>query len=288
MKKTGGAWSADEENIYFIASAASNLDNESHDHVLIAVNELMTDGQLNIIKGFIDDGKSILLDSGIFNLTNEHKRKHGISMNQALALPPDQIDGFDVLYNRYREVIDEIGEQVWGYIELDQGGREQKILTRQKLEKNGYQPMPVYHPLNDGWDYFDYLAERYDRICFGNIVQADLATRLRLIHTAWKRSKKYPKLWIHVLGMTANQWLLALPIKSCDSSTWISSLRWGTLNAPTANAPFSNLDSGYIYRRDVKTDDPRGWDKGNALSAYNAHFRQEVWRAALRDRRENL
>jgi len=288
MKATAGNWSPDEENVYFIASSTGNLDNDSHDHILIAVNEIMTEGGLDVIKRFISEGKSVLLDSGIFNLTNEHVRKHGVTMDQALALPPDEIDGFDKLYKRYREIIDEIGDKVWGYIELDQGGRENKIITRQKLERTGCRPMPVYHPLNDGWDYFDYLAKRYDRICFGNIVQADRPTRLRLIHTAWERKKKYPKLWIHLLGMTANQWLLALPINSCDSSSWISSLRWGTLNAPAANAPFSNMASEYIYRRDVPTDHPGGWDKANALCAYNAHFRQEVWRSALRDRREHL
>ena len=241
MKATAGNWSPDEENIYFIASSTGNLDNDSHDHILIAVNEIMTEVGLDVIKRFI-----------------------------------------------FSAALIEIGDKVWGYIELDQGGRENKIITRQKLERTGCRPMPVYHPLNDGWEYFDYLAERYDRICFGNIVQADRPTRLRLIHTAWERKKKYPKLWIHLLGMTANQWLLALPINSCDSSSWISSLRWGTLNAPAANAPFSNMASEYIYRRDVPTDHPGGWDKANALCAYHAHFRQEVWRSALRDRREHL
>jgi hypothetical protein len=283
LKHTHGNWDCREENIYFIAASTENLKTTCHDHVLIAVNEIMSADGLALIKRFIEQGRSVLLDSGIFNLTNAHMRRHGISMDEALALPPDEIDGFGILYDRYCQVVDEIGHMVWGYIELDQGGRENKIITRQGLEKKGYRPMPVYHPLNDGWDYFDYLAERYDRICFGNVVQADLRTRERLLHTAWKRKEKYPNLWIHLLGMTANQRLISFPINSCDSSTWISSLRWGTLAASTANAPFSKMDRRYIYRRDVPTDHARGWDKANELCGYDAHFRQEVWRAALRD-----
>ena len=62
------------------------------------------------------------------------------------------------------------------------------------LEQMGLRPIPVYHPFNDGWDYFDYLAERYDRICFGNVVQADRETRKRLVATAWERHRKYPHL----------------------------------------------------------------------------------------------
>ena len=61
-------------------------------------------------------------------------------------------------------------------VEVDQGGRENKIKTRARLEKMGLRPIPVYHPLNDGWDYFDYLAENYDRICMGNVVNAEASS----------------------------------------------------------------------------------------------------------------
>jgi hypothetical protein len=52
------------------------------------------------------------------------------------------------------------------------------------LEQMGLRPIPVYHPFNDGWHYFDYLAERYDLVCFDNVVQADRETRKRLVATA--------------------------------------------------------------------------------------------------------
>ena len=61
-----------------------------------------------------------------------------------------------------------------------------------QAESLGLKPIPVYHPLLDGWDYFDELAAQYDRICFGNIVQAPAATRIRLLHTLWERHRRYP------------------------------------------------------------------------------------------------
>jgi hypothetical protein len=36
-------------------------------------------------------------------------------------------------------------ERLWGYIELDKGGRENKLRTRTRLHNHGLNPIPVYH-----------------------------------------------------------------------------------------------------------------------------------------------
>ena len=222
VQKTDGSWSDAERNVYFLACNADQVDDILvpggliHDFLLMAVNEINESAE-QVLENSYQLGAKWFIDSGIFNLTNEHMRAHGITMDAALGLAPEEIDGFDELFARYVDILSRWKDRCWGYIELDQGGRENKIRTRARLEKLGFNPIPVYHPFNDGWDYFDYLAERYDRICVGNVVQAQSPVRKRLLATMWERKQKYPKLWIHLLGLTPNQFLNAYPIDSGDS-----------------------------------------------------------------------
>jgi len=236
-KTGGGAFDPAGRPVYFAAGAhlKGTAGGNPPAHVLVAVNELPSTAaeESNLIP-HLDAGRKVLLDSGIFWLTNEHKRAHGCSMNEALALPPEQIDGFGKLRDRYLELTTRHGDRLWGYIELDQGGAENKRRTRSTLEAAGLAPIPVYHPLNDGWDYFDELASSYDRICFGNIVQASQQARARLLHTLWERHRAYPDLWVHVLGLTASELCLSCPFESCDSSSWARMLRWNNTRTETA------------------------------------------------------
>jgi hypothetical protein len=284
MKHTGGGKfkPGGERNFYFIAAAPSSIDYmlELHSHMLIAVNEIRGKN-LYQLERVLNSGASVLIDSGIFWLTNEHKRAHGMTMDQALALAPDEIDGFNELLGDYVDVCGKYGDRSWGYIELDQGGRENKIKTRTKLEKAGLHPIPVYHPLNDGWDYFDYLAERYDRICFGNIVQADRFTRIRLIATAYERKRKFPHLWIHLLGFTPNQWMNAFPIDSADSSTWTVTVKWGGYIEKAAGQSLGHLNKDFQYMMGAEVDADNGHRKGWMQGAYAVHFQELNWQSHI-------
>lgn len=230
IRTAGGAFDRSDTPIYFAAGESS----EYPKHLLLAVNDLYHKSQELRMVRLLDQGHKILLDSGIFNLTNEHKRATGCSMDEALSLPPDEIQGFDRLFDRYVELATSYQDRLWGYIELDQGGRENKIRTRERLHGLGLAPIPVYHPLHDGWDYFDELAEGYDRMCFGNVVQANHPTRVRLLHTMWERRRQYPHLWVHVLGLSACEWCLPCPPDSCDSSSWLNALRYPAVRTESA------------------------------------------------------
>ena len=283
-RPTGGRWDPKEDVCYFIASNVETMGWSvgRTPHLLIAVNEITGGSSLGKIKQWALDGSSVFIDSGVFNLTNEHARKHGITMDKALALAPDEIEGFDDLLKNYCRIVTELKDTCWGYIEIDQGGCENKIKTRSRLEEMGFSPIPVYHPLNDGWDYFDELAQRYDRICFGNVVQADPETRKRLLVTAWERRRKYPDLWIHLLGYTPNALLNAFPINSCDSSTWLAAVRWpDAFTVRTALQPVSRLDGRFAYDYDVAGDAPGGNGHAKSMGAYEAHFMTRTWRALL-------
>lgn len=244
----GGAFDPKEAHIYFIASQFAFIDKwqGTNKYQLIGVNEIETEEQLNKLYDWCQRGGVLFIDSGIFNLTMTHARKFDTSMDEALTLSPEEIDGFDHLFDKYCRTIDKLGSVCWGYTELDQGGRDNKIRMRAKLEALGYRPMPVYHPLNDGWDYFTYLCERYDRFAFGNLVQAAPTLRVRLMATQWERKRAHPDVWIHYLGVTASPFTVAFPANSCDSSTWRSAERWGFHQETAATRVVGNLDERLV------------------------------------------
>jgi hypothetical protein len=247
IKTGGGKFDPQERPKYFLAASTSHVFVvEKHKDILIAINEIQSPKTRELFEQALEQG-NVFIDSGIYNLTNEHKRKHGTTMDEALALAPEEISGFDKLFESYVEIVKKYEEKAWGYIELDQGGRDNKIRTRQKLEELGLRPIPVYHPLNDGWDYFDELAQNYDRICFGNVVQLRGEDRKKLIATAWERHKKYPELWIHLLGYQPDELLFALPSDSADASSWCSGIRWGSIPEKACGRRLGLLERSYVY-----------------------------------------
>ena len=284
MKQTAGTWDSTDRHVYFLASGVESLTHIEAKYVLIAVNEIKSDKALEKVEALIDEGRSILIDSGIFWLTNQHARKHHVTMDVALSLPPDEIDGFDVLWKRYTTVMDRIGDRAWGYIELDQGGIHNKRITRAKLEDLGLRPIPVYHPLNDGPDYFDELADNYDRMCMGNLVQASAPTRLRLMHFLWERHRRYPDLWVHTLGVTPSQLLNAFPTDSADSSTWLNVVRWSGYKERAMLTALSDMPRHWQY----KLQDGQSQRKAQEHGANGMAFNTMNWRHWLNELSEEL
>lgn len=288
VTKTSGSWDPKRWPCYF---AAVNLQHPASscgplDQMLVPVNEIETKANYERLEGFIND-MPVFLDSGVYNLTNTHAAKHGLTMDEALTYAPDKIDGFEELFEKYMALVTKYGSKLWGASEIDQGGRANKIKTRARIEKLGFNPIPVYHPFNDGWEYFDYLAERYDRICFGNVVMADAVQRKRLIATAWERRRKYPNLWIHALGLTPSSLTVAFPINSCDSSTWIGPARWGQHRAFSANEVMGSLDVEFVYEYgDSKSE--RGYDKAVTMCSYDTFFASRMMRVIAEDQRKQL
>ena len=278
----GGRFDPSEGSVFFLATSVdfAHRIRDHHKHILIPLNEMRGNHPLEEIAKLLDTGCKLLVDSGIFWLTNHHARKTGITMDVALGIPPEQIPGFEELWSLYMRIVTRFADQLWGYIELDQGGRERKRETRRRLEAEGLSPIPVYHPLLDGWDYFDELAEGYDRLCFGNIVQADAATRTRLCHTAYERHRRYPELWVHLLGMTPNATTMHFPASSVDSSTWLSGVRWGSCAAYAGVVPFSIREPEMRYAKGepIGGDSEQGYTKALRMAAHEAAFAQRAWR----------
>lgn len=288
MKRTGGKWDPSDTGVYFIASPVDTIETtiDSTESILIAVNEL-ADEDMPVLEDAIARGKRLFIDSGIFWLTNSYARANGISMDQALAMAPSEFPDFPRLLDKYRRLIDRIGSQSWGYIEMDQGGLVNKRKTRAMLEDMGLRPIPVYHPLVDGWDYFDELAEQYDRICFANLVQADKPTRIRLMATCYERRRKYPHLWIHLLGVTPNELFNAIATQSSDSSTWLRPVRWTEGHAVQSSLKrFGYLPDTFRYKLGADKHGPNGHRKSWKLCAYDAHMIEANWRQIESDHRQ--
>jgi len=256
IKTAGKQFDPRSQQLYFVAVGPSDLGAAAHvnANILCAVNNMANEKDVETVRGFMSEGRNLLIDSGVFNLSIVHARKHGIHFYEALALAPEHIDGFNDLFDRYVQICRTIGAESWGYIEIDQGGRTNKTKIRTRLEKLGLRPIPVYHPLTDGWDYFDYLAARYDRICYGNVVDSEQDVRLRLVSTAYIRQRKYPHLWIHLLGLTPNELVHSIPVQSCDSSSWAAAVRWGSSDCFALG---KQVGDGFDHRMTYKY---RKWD----------------------------
>lgn len=272
--RTGGAWDPTDCPLYFTASdIGTHIRAGSTDrYPLIAINAIKNALDRASIEGFIADGRKVLIDSGVFELSTRHAANHDMTMADALSLVPDKIDGFDALYASYVETVNAIGGRSWGYIEIDQGGMVNKTKTRERLEALGLNPIPVYHPFNDPEDYFDFLAQRYDRLCVGNLVQADPPMRLRLVATIWERRRRYPHLWVHGLGVTPSDLTAAYPLDSCDSSTWMSGIRWGNHDAKISNRRAWALGKGFVYDMDDVNHPQRGRTKAAQFCGYDARM----------------
>jgi len=142
----------------------------------------------------------------------------------------------------------------------------------------GYRPIPVYHPLTDDSTYLEHLASTYDRICIGNLAKSSRPIRKRILHAAWETKKRHPGLWIHLLGFTPNEWINALPVDSCDSSTWLSSVRWNGYSPRAAGVPFGAMPREFQYKLHSDKDSKIGLIQGSKMASYGSKITQRNFR----------
>jgi len=297
-KQTGGGrYDPGEDIIYFLAGHNIAEIAETHRWNLVAVDQFAsgpgrdfhtTEGRdLNELEVRLAAGNLVLLDSGIFGLAQRHRKLHPeMELHDVLALPPEAIDGFDWLWDTYVKMATHYEADLWGYVELDQGGPVNKRRMRRELERIGLSPIPVYHPINDGWEYFDELAGEYDRICVGNVVHANLNQRRHIAATLWERRRRYPDLWLHLLGFTINELVVVYPTSSCDSSSWVYAIRYGAHNSPGAHAmsdSFGRFPTGFSYDQELDRLAPGGQRRGVHFLASEAYFMQATTRRQLAD-----
>jgi hypothetical protein len=109
-------------------------------------------------------------------------------------------------------------------------------------------------------------------------VQASEYVRLRILATISERKKKYPNLWIHLLGLTPNQWLNAMPINSSDSSSWLNTVRWSGYRERASLQSVGYLPKKFQY----ELGDKKSWVMGWQMGAYGSYMNMLNWRSRLK------
>lgn len=255
LVRTHGRWQAQDAPQYWAAIVASLMPAAVpvNRWLLVTAPDCAKEAALEELERYCRAGNHLLIDSGVFGLAMAAAKKRGVDHNEGLRTPPEQIEGWERFMQQWKQVIDRMRDLCWGYIEIDLGGTEQKRKTRAALEAEGYRPIPVIHPLQDGWDYFDEMADRYDRLCIGNLVTAKADTRFDILRTVAERRKGRRVQWIHALGVTAGPLWLSVRTESCDSSTPASPLRWGMPMHATSAFHASDLpDMPYLRAAGVE------------------------------------
>lgn len=281
---SGGKFDPAAENIAFLAGTVEDHIIAQNPYTLLALNELKTAKQLDLLDRWCDE-RNVMLDSGVYALASAHARANDIGMAQAFATPPEEMDGWDALYDKWCTMATRFGDRIWGIVELDQGGAEYARETRERVARDtGVTPIPVYHPLSDGWDYYDELAGGFDRICCGGLALTP-AGRLRLCYTVVERARAYPYLWTHLLGVTPMPWVLSLGHKgSTDSSAWLGPCRWAaSWRSWSMLQRIAGMPNGMTYLRGSDPDSDTGFRKAKRQMAASATFQQHVLREVVSD-----
>jgi hypothetical protein len=249
-------------------------------YILVSLTEVsLTPTGLASVRHVTQDlGQTLMLDSGVYGFVNDYIRKHDTDepFGEVRKKSPSTFADFEALVRKYVQFVQYFENDLWGYVEIDIGSPAEKTATRKLLEGYGLKPIPVYHPAVDDYDYFDYLAERYDRVCCGNMGQASEPIRMRILATLYERARKYPYLWVHVLGTRNHHWFNAYPLQSADATSWLEGLRFGQITHYVDGYPMGALSEEYTYRQTEQ------YAKARHLAAYTVAMDVRV----RRDRNE--
>lgn len=283
--KTGGAFENGEQ-MSFIATNVGNMkaamELDLHKHVLVPLDQVsITAGHVNDIRRAARQGFKILLDSGVYSMTANYARATGKLIEYAHLQPPETFSEWPVLRRKYEAVVGDLGDELWGYIELDQGTAEQKTKTRLELEAAGLHPIPVYHPASDTPEYFQKLLAEYDRVCVGGLaITGGPAVRRRVMATVWERRQAYPDTWVHLLGVSLlTPEVLAYPPDSIDSSSWTTLSRWAKAFRPMSlSGGLAGTGEEMRYSYNAEADAVDGSGKARHLGMYEDYMMERSWR----------
>lgn len=276
---THGTWSMNDAPVFFAAVIAAHFIavTNQNQFLLVTAPDVERDEITEECFKYCTRGGRLMIDSGIFGIALAAAKRRGVDHNEGLRTPPEQIDGWSDFISSWKRCITVLGDACWGYVEIDLGGTEQKRKTRAALEAEGYRPIPVVHPITDGWDYFDELADTYDRLCIGNLVTSNEATRIDILRTVAERRRGRRVKWIHALGVTAGPPWLTAPTESCDSSSHATPLKHGLPMIETsafrvgdvAEMPYRHAEkTAYVAMRKLLYH-----DADNLRRAVNVHLR---------------
>lgn len=284
MRQTTGGSRFDprEGPIYFIAAnpRLARIGGRIHPHVLVPADQLSGQGAQKELASVLQSKVAVMLDSGVHSVLQAQMKKDKLTTVEAFSLKPAEVEGYEKVKATFIDLALRLGEQMWGYVELDFGGAEQKCIIRHELETRwNLRPIPVYHPLVDPPEYLDELCTKYDRICVGNLAHQAEAVRLRIAATIWHRMRAYPGVWVHGLGAAPDQRANAFGYQSVDASSWLVQVQYPIgFTERAMGQPVHRLDHEYRPERGT-TDPEKSSVKGAELGAYICAMIQRSWRS---------
>ena len=146
--------------------------------------------------------------------------------------------------DQYCSFLDSLPIRPWRYIALDAIGNEAKTKKNYELMlSRGYSPVPVYTQGAD-WSDVEYYYSTSDFICFGGLVGkkgSGLVINAIDKFLAIANGRKS-----HLLGYTSVPYLKKFKPYSCDSSSWESGARFGTVPVYLQQGKMLNLDKKKI------------------------------------------
>lgn len=181
------------------------------------------------------EGLHFFLDSGVFTFCHDYGRKNNIPGPEVFAMPESAFDpGLFAEYElHFGAYVARLKSLLWGAVEIDLGTIPERNARRDRIrQRDGVSLIPVFRPEADPIEYLDELMAKNDRVCVPVTVKL-LPNELRwkvVAHAVHLQRTKYPYCYLHVLGSApVHTWAsLAARSGSCDSSSWVAPVRYGT------------------------------------------------------------
>ena len=163
--------------------------------------------------------KNLMIDSGAFSVWSRGKV---IRVEDYADFIIDSKKEFKDITNLY-------------YVNLDVIGNEDSTNKNlEYLEKRGLEVLPVF-TYQASFSELDRLMDKYEYILFGGLVPLKGNTLIKWLEPCFARILKHYKktgklLKVHLLGITRQKVLNRYPVYSCDSTSWLQVVRFGTTN----------------------------------------------------------
>ena len=106
-------------------------------------------------------------------------------------------------------------------------GFENNIANQLKMESAGLNPIPVVHNFFDREIDYYVESEKYQWLALGSSQSTNFDDFRYAVH---RIKKGNPDIKIHWFGGSRFEWLIQLPVASCDTSSWAKSGSFGFIN----------------------------------------------------------
>ncbi len=145
--------------------------------------------------------------------------------------------GVEIDIYKYIDFIKEHQEDITIYANLDVIGNAEATLKNQRImEDAGLDPIPCFHRGED-WKYLRYYIKNYEYIALGGVAKDKDRSQLKQwMNEAWDiicdTPDRLPKCKVHGFAATSLDIMIRYPWFSVDSTSWISTGRFGFIFVP--------------------------------------------------------